>query len=520
MSSNRLMPLETRLRTIEEVPSHTSVSFLKQVSDTHLDRLYDLPESIQDVMGLQALRPSAAVCKVMTVPNSNCVRIVTPDEHVGTGFHEILVYDMGQEEWPQVPLSEIGCLQLDWQKDLFAFVGRYQLELEQMRKACRDRFGPVASGTCPTCHKFIQVNLGKHVALYHLDLAQLWRCPVDCEPMPRNKPVADPILRERPVDGPMPRNRPDDVRACEPMPQIKPVDDPTLRERPVDEQMPRNRPDDVRTYEPMPRKKLRERPVDEQLSRNRLNDVPPYEPTPRERPVDDPKLRGWSVDVKAYEPMPRKKPVDVPTLSERPVDEQMSRNRLDDVPPYEPMTRERPVDDPTHKGRPVDDQGCELMTIARPVDVLVYEPTPRERPVDVPQLRGRPVDNQTYEPMKKGRPVKPKTVPVWCEPPPSADLPEWSESEVMPLIIIENSSVVNKPKTTDGLLPIGSDILLPQSPEVTSFEDQGSMSAPLSPNRVGKGHSQDIICQQKEVYSKCHRTYRDSICDRPGAVYR
>ena len=134
-------------------------------------------------MGLQALRPSAAVCKVMTVPNSNCVRIVTPDEHVDTGFHDILVYDMGQEEWPQVPLSEIGCLRLDWPKDLFAFVGRYQLELEQMRKACRDRFGPAASGTCPMCDKFIQVNLGKHVALYHLDLAQLWRCPVDWCPV-------------------------------------------------------------------------------------------------------------------------------------------------------------------------------------------------------------------------------------------------------------------------------------------------------------------------------------------------
>ena len=69
----------------------------------------------------------------MTIPNSNCVRIVTPGEHVNTGFHEILIYDMGQEEWPQVPLSEIGCLRLDWLKDLFAFVGRYQLELEQMR---------------------------------------------------------------------------------------------------------------------------------------------------------------------------------------------------------------------------------------------------------------------------------------------------------------------------------------------------------------------------------------------------
>ena len=120
MSSSNLMPAVTRPRTIEKVPSHPSESFLKRVSDSHLDKLYDLPEDIQDVMGLQALRPSAAVCKVMTIPNSNCVRIVTPDEHVSTGFHEIIVYDMGQEEWPQVPLSEIGCLRLDWPKDLLS----------------------------------------------------------------------------------------------------------------------------------------------------------------------------------------------------------------------------------------------------------------------------------------------------------------------------------------------------------------------------------------------------------------
>ena len=133
----------------------SSGSFLKSVSTSTLDKLYDLPETIQDVMGLQAVRPSAAVCKVMTVPDSNCVRIVTPDEHVPTGFHEILIYDMGQEEWPSVPMSEIGCLRLDWPKELLFFVGRYQLELEQMRKECRDQYSNVTSGTCPTCEKFI-----------------------------------------------------------------------------------------------------------------------------------------------------------------------------------------------------------------------------------------------------------------------------------------------------------------------------------------------------------------------------
>ena len=156
----------------------SSGSFLKSVSESSQDKLYDLPDSILDVMGLQALRPSAAVCKVMTIPDSNCIRIITPDEHVPTGFHEILLYDMGLEEWPKVPLSDIGSLRLDWPKELFNFVGRYQLELEQMRKECRDRFEGISSGACPTCEKFIQVNLGRHVALYHLDLAQLWRCPV------------------------------------------------------------------------------------------------------------------------------------------------------------------------------------------------------------------------------------------------------------------------------------------------------------------------------------------------------
>ena len=78
------------------------------------------------------------------------------------------------------------------------------------------------------------------------------------------------------------------------------------------------------------------------------------------------------------------------------------------------------------------------------------------------------------------------------KPPPPSDLPEWSDSEVMPLIIIENNSGVANPRTTDGLSPVGPDILLLQSPEMTSLEDQGALSAPLSPNRVRKGHSQNM----------------------------
>ena len=67
---------------------------------------------------------------------------------------------------------------MDWPKTLFTFRSRYQFDLDQMRKDCRERFGSTHSGTCTTCGKHIQQNLGKHIALYHMELAQLWLCPV------------------------------------------------------------------------------------------------------------------------------------------------------------------------------------------------------------------------------------------------------------------------------------------------------------------------------------------------------
>ena len=41
-------------------------------------------------------------------------------------------------------------------------------------------------------------------------------------------------------------------------------------------------------------------------------------------------------------------------------------------------------------------------------------------------------------------------------------------------------------------MTVGTDVLLPQSPGTTNLEDQGVLSAPLSPNRVRQGHSQDM----------------------------
>ena len=75
----------------------------------------------------------------MSVPDSRCIRVVTPDDHVNIGFHEILIRDLDEEEVPFVTLSELGCLRLDWPKTLLTFMSRYQFDLDQMRKECRER---------------------------------------------------------------------------------------------------------------------------------------------------------------------------------------------------------------------------------------------------------------------------------------------------------------------------------------------------------------------------------------------
>ena len=152
--------------------------FLGLSLDIRSEKLYDLAPDIPDVMGLRALRPSAAVVKVMSVSDSRCIWVVTPDDHVACGFHEILLHDMGEEELPFVATSEHDYLRRIWPRALFAFMTRYQQDLERTRKECKERFGCTQSGNCTHCGKYIQRDFGKHIAFYHLELAQLWRCPV------------------------------------------------------------------------------------------------------------------------------------------------------------------------------------------------------------------------------------------------------------------------------------------------------------------------------------------------------
>ena len=80
-----IMSSRMKLPVVDWAEAATTTS--TALPDLRSDRLHDLVNDISDVMGLWALQPSAAIVKVMSVPES----------YVNIGFHEILIHDLEEE---------------------------------------------------------------------------------------------------------------------------------------------------------------------------------------------------------------------------------------------------------------------------------------------------------------------------------------------------------------------------------------------------------------------------------------
>ena len=117
------------------------------------------------MIDLRAVQPNAAVVKVMSIPDNRCIHVVIPDNNVGTdGFHDVLIHDMADADAPDVPVSDLRSLLLDWPKAIFLYMGHYQVDLEHLRHECQERFSNAHSGLCTHCGKYIRSDLGRHVA--------------------------------------------------------------------------------------------------------------------------------------------------------------------------------------------------------------------------------------------------------------------------------------------------------------------------------------------------------------------
>ena len=303
---------------------------------------------------------------------------------------------------------------------------------------------------------------------------------------------------------PEPRKRPVDVPKYTPTPRDRPVTVSTMGEKPVSalrhNPMLRAWPVDDRIFEP----KANLRPVGVQTIRERPGGEKPYGFRPRERPVAIPKPNDRPVDGVGNKPAHRERPAGAGTLElmmdERPVVDRKFTGQPVDEQGEKPTENEKRT--PVTGNRPVADPRLSI----RPVEVVAFERMPRYVQVDNESVLGRPTEGEKSHSSTDGvladRPntmIEPKegtvvqeTVTLPYHVPPPSDAPEGANGEEMPLIIIEHKPEEETPKMTDGRVPVGLDILVPQSLEMTNSEDQGVLSAPMSPNRVRKGHSQDM----------------------------
>ena len=104
--------------------------------------------------------------------------LVQDSRELERNFHDVTIVDMGDLPEVSVLLDDLSMLRRQWSATVLQHMVWLQQDLDTMRAEARKRFRNARPGKCSECHKWIKCDMHRHVATYHLDLAQLWRCPV------------------------------------------------------------------------------------------------------------------------------------------------------------------------------------------------------------------------------------------------------------------------------------------------------------------------------------------------------
>ena len=79
--------------------------------------------------------------------------------------------------------ADITALRRRWPKAVFKTLSRWSPDVERLRRDARKRldraFRHSAPGFCVVCDERVDSTLDAHMIAFHLELAQLWRCPVE-----------------------------------------------------------------------------------------------------------------------------------------------------------------------------------------------------------------------------------------------------------------------------------------------------------------------------------------------------
>ena len=135
--------------------------------------------NVPDVFGMIGRRNSATESRVLQGRDARSIRVLIPDcRGLDQNFHDVTVVDMGDLPESHVSMPELSELAHKWPPVVINHMRWRQRELEEMRKAAKVQYRKKQPAPCEFCGTLIRCDMYRHVARCHLDLAQLWRCPV------------------------------------------------------------------------------------------------------------------------------------------------------------------------------------------------------------------------------------------------------------------------------------------------------------------------------------------------------
>ena len=152
----------------------------------------DLDLSISpDPFGLRAFDHRKPLTRILPGSTPCELRLMLPDSMMGSDrFHDIVIENLPLLHlWSRfehcsshVSPSDMTALRRHWPKAVFKTMNRHGPDMERLRRGARQRadraFRLSAPGFCPVCEVWIEPALDAHMSNVHLEMAQLWRCPV------------------------------------------------------------------------------------------------------------------------------------------------------------------------------------------------------------------------------------------------------------------------------------------------------------------------------------------------------
>ena len=139
----------------------------------------EIQRSLPDAMGLQGRIRHATRSRILRGRDPRNIRVLIPDgQGPDQNVHDVTIVDMGRLPEPHVPILQLEGLIRRWPPAVINHMTWRQREIERMRSVAKTELKHNSMKLCTFCGASIKSNMYRHVAHSHLQLAQLWRCPV------------------------------------------------------------------------------------------------------------------------------------------------------------------------------------------------------------------------------------------------------------------------------------------------------------------------------------------------------